>query len=251
MKGIRNKILLGFSLLAGLLLLTGIITYVEFSGKSHVMQLTADKGMRAVQISNAMLEEAEKTNDAVLSLAFQTEKTTGATPIVPDTALFGKLYTELRILFPGNKELDTLLFRKTVYDAAFATLHDSSETDIKKWYSDVYKKARYLYATSVIRFMNASQASVRKEVENHEDQTYRAIMPETISLIVAVVIIIMFFFLIDTYYIRPVEDITRALKNHLSMRTPFKVTVEGKEEVRDLKEYIEQLINLSHIKKKE
>ena len=76
-------------------------------------------------------------------------------------------------------------------------------------------------------------------------------MPGILTLVVALAILVMFLFFIDTYYTRPVVKIEKGLQNYLKHNVPFKVTVEGRDEVTKLKEYIETLIAALKSKKTE
>ena len=57
--------------------------------------------------------------------------------------------------------------------------------------------------------------------------------------------------MIDRYYVTPVLKITEGLRNYLNSKIPFKVTMEGRDEVYKLKEYIETMIGLLKNKKNE
>ena len=63
------------------------------------------------------------------------------------------------------------------------------------------------------------------------------------ALLIAIVIVCIFYYFINLYYIDPVLRITGGLKAYLNSRIPFKVSVEGRDEVYRLKEYIESLID--------
>ena len=63
-----------------------------------------------------------------------------------------------------------------------------------------------------------------------------------LECIAEVGVIFLMFFFINVFYINPIIDISKALKNYLAMRVPFDIDVAAKDEVFMLKEYIEQLI---------
>lgn len=62
---------------------------------------------------------------------------------------------------------------------------------------------------------------------------------------IAIVIVLIFYYFVNLYYITPVLKIDSALKAYLDSKMPFKVTIEGKDEVYRLKERIESLIDQS------
>lgn len=84
-----------------------------------------------------------------------------------------------------------------------------------------------------------------------EDNAYRATMPGFIALLIGILIVVVFFYFINLYYISPVLKITDALKNYLNSKIPFKVNVEGRDEMFRLKESIEKLIDQQKSKRNE
>ena len=72
-----------------------------------------------------------------------------------------------------------------------------------------------------------------------------------ITLLIGILIVVVFFYFINLYYISPVLKITDALKNYLNSKIPFKVNVEGRDEMFRLKESIEKLIDQQKSKRNE
>ena len=72
-----------------------------------------------------------------------------------------------------------------------------------------------------------------------------------IALLIGILIVVVFFYFINLYYISPVLKITDALKNYLNSKIPFKVNVEGRDEMFRLKESIEKLIDQQKSKRNE
>ena len=68
---------------------------------------------------------------------------------------------------------------------------------------------------------------------------------DIIASAIAIVIVLIFYYFVNLYYITPVLKIDSALKAYLDSKMPFKVTIEGKDEVYRLKERIESLIDQS------
>ncbi|MDR2936961.1 MAG: MCP four helix bundle domain-containing protein, partial [Rikenellaceae bacterium] len=67
-QGIRRKILYGFALLAGLLMLTGLISHFELSRLSQTTRMMIDTSVSNMEISKQMLDAAQEQNTALLQL---------------------------------------------------------------------------------------------------------------------------------------------------------------------------------------
>ena len=99
--------------------------------------------------------------------------------------------------------------------------------------------------------MVSSQRIMDVKAQRLEDNAYRATMPGFIALLIGILIVVVFFYFINLYYISPVLKITDALKNYLNSKIPFKVNVEGRDEMFRLTESIEKLIDQQKSKRNE
>ena len=70
---------------------------------------------------------------------------------------------------------------------------------------------------------------------------YRAITPSLVTLGTVIVLLVLLLYFIDTYYMKPVVGMNRALKEWLTSNIPFRVTVEGRDEAGELNENISEL----------
>ena len=121
------------------------------------------------------------------------------------------------------------------------TQMDSVRMDTS-WYFNTYKAKYAELENGVKNFLTSTQNLVVNEVNSLKNNAYRAIMYGIVTIATAVIVIFLMLFFINVFYIKPIVDISKALKNYLAMRVPFDVDVAAKDEVFMLKEYIEQLI---------
>lgn len=247
--GLKRKILLGFASLGGLLLLAGGVSYVEFSRLNRDMQALADKGARSAEISKAMLDAVQEKNESLLHY-FAEDSLIERRQFSDGFEKLKALLTEARILYPRNSDVDSIYLSLERFNASVAQLSDPAVPNTRSLlsrYRDSYGELTY----AIKSFMVSSQHTMVGETASLESNAYRAFMPGIIALIAAVVIIVTFYFMLSIYFITPVEKITRGLKNYLTLRIPFQVTVEGKDEVFRLKEYIDQLMAMIRTRKNE
>ena len=122
-------------------------------------------------------------------------------------------------------------------------LRDSLTHDNMGGFVEIYKTSYSALTSSIKNFMVSSQRAMDTKAKRLEDNAYRATIPGFVALLIAIVIVGIFYYFINLYYIDPVLRITGGLKAYLNSRIPFKVTVEGRDEVYRLKEYIESLID--------
>ncbi|MFI3263348.1 MAG: hypothetical protein R3Y26_10665 [Rikenellaceae bacterium] len=239
--GLRRKIGLGLTAISALLFFAGLISYLEITRLESISKTVVALGAKSVVISNEMLDIMSHQDSAIIKF-IETRDTLMFTKESEIT--LKKLETvseKVDSSFQANSNINAILEnqRQFIY-----TVNDSSDSTKfnTTWYFSTYKADYNKFVYSVKQFMRSTQQTVVEETEKLTQSAYRAIKQGVITLITAIIIIIMFFMLIDTYYIKPVTTITKALKNYHNLKIPFNVTVVGRDEVYMLKEYIEQLM---------
>lgn len=251
--GIRQKVMLGFVLLALLLCFSGMMSYFELNKLSSSTQSMLDASLRNMELSKEMLDAVQDQNTALLQLIV-TNIPGADSVLIQSRRDFDEAISKAHVSIRDLPALDSIYVANMRYNELinlqFANTESTKEEQLA-WVVDTYKSAYYQLTAAIKEFMISSQSMMDIKARQLESNAYRAIMPGIIALAIAVLIIGLFFYLIDIYYISPVLKITSALHNYLNARVPFKIEFEGKDELHSLKEYIETLIARLRSKKSE
>ena len=233
--GIREKIRLGFLALGLLLFFSGLISFFELSKLSRSTQSMLGASLKNMELSKTMLDAVQDQNTALLQIIVS-----GRSDRESDSLLhagrekFEAAISDAKISIRDLQGFDSVYAANISYNETVgAYLRDSLRKENVDWFVDIYKTS-YSDLTSSI-----------KKARRLEDNAYRATMPGFIALVIAIVIVLIFYYFVNLYYITPVLKIDSALKAYLDSKMPFKVTIEGKDEVYRLKERIESLIDQS------
>ena len=109
------------------------------------------------------------------------------------------------------------------------------------WYTENYQKEYMNVSRHIIKYMSGSQNTLGPEVNRLSHSARRAVTPVFISLVVMLVIVVMFYFLFKIYFVKPVLRINRSLGNFLTYRMPFDNSIACRDEIRTLRERINNL----------
>lgn len=249
--GIRKKIMLGFLSLGILLFFSGLMSYFELGRLTHSSQGMLDASRQNLEFSKTMLDAAQDQNTALLEIMVAGH-TAYDSLLRSGRAQFDEAVRQARSSSQAVAALDTVIAASIRYNSLVdSRLAEGKAHDNVEWFVDVYGNSYYELTAAVKTFMIASQHMMDTKARQLERNAYRAIMPGIIALVIAIAIIVTFFYLVDVYYIRPVLKITQGLHNYLNARVPFNVTFEGRDEIFQLKEYIETLIAQLKSKKTE
>ena len=248
--GIRKKIMIGFLSLAALLFFAGMVSFVELLRLSKTTQVLLDSSTRNIELSRQMLDAVQDQNTALLQMVVL-GRDEYESLYLSGQQQFDHALAQATVTIKDLSELDSVYNARLRYNEVVAAQLGTHRKDDIDWFVNVYKTSYYDLTTAVKNYMISSQGSLGIRAAQLKGNAYRAISPSIITLGVAILIVLMFFFLIDLYYIRPVLKITKGLDDYLSLKIPFNVKMEGKDEVFRLKELIESLILVLKNKKAE
>lgn len=244
--GIREKIRLGFLALGLLLFFSGLISFFELSKLSRSTQSMLGASLKNMELSKTMLDAVQDQNTALLQIIVS-----GRSDRESDSLLhagrekFEAAISDAKISIRDLRDSFGLAANTAYNETVGAYLRDSLRKENVDWFVDIYKTSYSDLTSSIKNFMVSSQNMMDAKARRLEDNAYRATMPGFIALVIAIVIVLIFYYFVNLYYITPVLKIDSALKAYLDSKMPFKVTVEGKDEVYRLKERIESLIDQS------
>lgn len=241
MTGIRKKISVGFLSLAMLLLFSGMISLFELNKLSRDTRGLLENSSYNMSLSKRMLDAVQEQNTSLLQT------------IVLQRESFDESYYKAREEFESaleeatqtvkdRLELDNIYnASKRYYELAGYYFDETVNTDIE-WFVEMYKTVYIELTTAIKNYMVSSQHSLVTKAVELKSNAYRAITPGIITLFVAILMVLMLAFLIDLYYARPTVNIARGVRKYINNNIPFKVEVEGRDEIAGLKEDIETLI---------
>lgn len=227
--GIRRKIRAGFVMLGFLLLFAAVISAVEFSRLDRTTERLLAISVRDLELSRNLFDALDRQHAALTGAPEAADSLFRAAERAFDEA-FGE--AEARGVYPAR--LQRIAEAKKIYDN---TLIDTLGGRGTAW-----QPAWYELAIDVKDFMIDSQNTVDRNLNSVQSNAYRALIPGVITLAVAILIIFVFYVLIDQYYIRPVLKVQQGVDGYLNRKIPYKVTVEGRDEVKRLADDVSILI---------
>lgn len=241
--GIRLKMMIGFLSLAVLLLISGVISYFELSSLTKSTSQVIDNSTRNVEFSRKMLDAVQEQNMALLHI-----EVLGIdeydTLLIAAGERFNDAIKETGFYVYDLPGLDAIYSARRNYNNVIVShyIDTLSREQRVEWFVNTYKTTHYQLTSAIKDFMISSQIDMEAQTKMLRDNAYRAIMPGIIALVIGIIVILIFYYFIDLYYISSITKITSGLKNYLTLNIPFNVTIDGRDEIAKLKEYIEQLL---------
>ena len=278
MKGIRKRVLVSFLSVVVLLFFAGLVSLFELRRVSSDTEEILRASERNLGLAKDMLDAAARQNKAVVhSIVFRQRDY--------DTVLMGSIAEMARTLEVVRREaveqayLDTLsasamnvqrltqeflrLQAQRMASEASGRLElrggkdslsmKSVEMDFDgaRWYAEAYSKAYVKLTGSIKNYMISTQSSLAPRTEQLKRNAYRAVTPVLISLLVMIAIVLMLYYFVSAYLVRPVLAMNKSLGDYLRFGLPFRIKAEVKDEVAELKDRIDDVIQLARKTKPE
>ncbi len=251
---------MGCTALALVLCFSGMISYFELRRLSESTRASLGVSLSCVDISKQMLDAVQTQNTALLQLIVPSQEDSDSVSALylqqarTGQQAFEEAITQAKLIegVATSDDLDSIITANARYNEVVDSyLEQQAEIPQERveWFMGLYKTTYQGVTTAIKNLMLYSHSIMDSHIEALEDNAYRATRPGIIALAIGVLIILVFFHMLNIYYLSPTLLMNQGLRNYLRSRVPFSVHVEGKDEIRELKEAIEALIKQSKAKK--
>lgn len=268
--------MVSFLSVAVLLFFAGVVSLFELRRVSSDTEEILRAGERNLALAKDMLDAAARQNKALVhSIVFRhhdydTVLTASLTEMARTLAVIREEAVEQAYLDTLSQSAETVqsLTREflqmqrrraaeaLVYDRvdaadSLAAPADLPDFDGARWYEDTYSKAYDRLTGSIRSYMISAQSSLAPRTEQLKRNAYRAVTPVLTSLLVMIAIVLMLYYFISIYLVRPILAMNKSLGDYLRFGLPFRIRMELKDEMAELKERIDDAVQLAKRAKQE
>lgn len=260
MKGLRRRVTVGFMSIVGVLVLSGMVSFIELNTLSRDTEDILGANSQNRRLAREMLTAIRDQNSAFMqmtifedrsydelckssqerldSVLVEARKASLTPEIVDSMIVTSKQLRYVSERFMAAPELDD---RYEILKSEFPQLDSLAKTfrmTIFEEYHPTYNKM----VASIDEYMTMSQNSLAPGAEQLQNNAYRAMTPVFISLVVMIATVLMLFYFTMRYCVNPVVVMNRSLKEYLAFKVPYAPKSQTKDEIGELNEKIELLI---------
>ena len=238
-----EKLTLSLSSIAIVLLVSSIISVLEYRRMSNYVSGIISDDIRNIHVAQNLLNLVDDYNLNILAVIGDEDLNT-----LPDFDQQQFLFAcdSLKGAFSGGAMLpiaDSVLYAYSAYMLTSLELEDilASDEDSRNWYFDrlqpVFNRMRdYMERLSDVLYDQLQQNS-----EEFDRGFYRSIIPSSAAVFVGILLIFLLMFFILTYYIRPLYRMLSALENYRSIGKKYNLEFEGDDQLGQLNDGIREL----------
>lgn len=241
---LKLKIILSLSAIAVMLLISSIISVMEYrSMSSYVSSLIADN-INSINMAQELSEASNTYNLDILAVIG--DDNLNSLPDFDQKAFLAHCDSLKKSLSSVRMVplADSVLYAYSAYMLMSLELPEVLKSDFidsRTWYFDRLQP-RYNRLSSAIDKMNTViYSDLKKNSTNFDRGFYRSIIPGIVAVGVGLLLVLMLMFFILSYYVKPIYKMLDGLNNFRSYNKRYSYTFEGDDQLSELNAGITEL----------
>ncbi len=241
---LRLKIVLSLSAIAVVLLMSGIISFLEYRHMSNYVSELIAGNVNNIHRTQELVSAVDAYNLDILAVIGDDKLTH-----VPefDRAAFLSTCEDLRASLHENgvEELaDSVVYAYSAYMLASMELeevYESSFINTRDWY---FNRLQPIFGR-LRAYLDHLSSEMYEELEQNsrdfDSGFFRSIIPSIVAVSVGIILVFLLLFFIQVYYVNPIYAMLEALKDYLGYRRRYTYTFDGQDQLSDLNASITEL----------
>ena len=233
----RMKLTLSLSAIAVVLMLSSIISIIEYRRMSnYVSELIADN-INSINVAQQLTNVVDEYNLDILTVIG--DETISTLPDF-DQKAFVAYCDSLKVSMTEKKLLplaDSVLYSYSAYMLTSLELNDvllSDFIDSRTWYFDRLQPVVGRLREDIDDLSLAIYNDLEKNSVAFDNGFYRSIIPSAVAVSVGILLVLLLLFFILAYYVKPIYKMLDSLDNYRSFNRKHNYTFEGDDELTDL-----------------
>lgn len=213
----RRKLFFSLGALAALLLLSGVISILEYRRMSDYVSEMIAANIKSVVLSQRLADITEEYNHQMISVVVQNDIS-----MMPDFNLndFNALADSLRNSFTSHHALPMVDSVTVSFNAFMNTsikfdevfLADNVNTG--EWFFGTLQPVYNKFRQDIGLLNDSIHAELRRNSADFDAGFYRSIIPGVVSVGAGLLLIILLFYFIMAYYVNPIYKIADGVRNY-------------------------------------
>ena len=241
---IKTKMVLALSAIAVVLIVSGIITYVEYQRMSTYVSDMIAEDINSINVAQKLAAVTDDYNLQILAVIG--DDNLNALPDF-DQQGFVSYCDSLRTTISGENVLpltDSVLYSYSAYMLTSLELEDVIKSDFidsRTWYFERLQPSFSRLSGDIDRLSQAMYDDLQANSEEFDSGFYRSIIPVGVAVAVGVVLVLLLMFFIVSYYVNPLNKMLEGLEDYRSMGRRYNYTFDGDDQLAELNEGISDL----------
>ena len=246
---LRGKLILSLSSIAVILLVSSIISVMEYTSMSdYVSDLIADD-ISSINVANRLAEMSNTYNLQILEVIG--DEASHRLPAFDD-GYFKSHCDSLRMSVASNQVrplADSVMYSYAAYMLTSLELEDVIQSDFidsRSWYFGRLQPRYERLRNDLESLSGAIYRDLEKNSATFERGFYRSIIPGLVAVLAGLILVVLLLFFILAYYVRPIYKMLAALRDYRSIGKRYTYNFEGDDQLSELNAGISELAGENH-----
>ena len=241
---LRMKMVLSLSAIVVVLLLSGVISSLEYRRMSSYVSSMIAEDISSINVAQQLANVTDEYNLQILTVIG--DESVNSLPDF-DQQKFVFYCDSLRSSFTGKKMgplTDSVLYSYSAYMLTSLEMEQVIQSDFidsRTWYFERLQPSFNRLRGYIDDLSNAMYDDLQQNSEDFDDGFYRSIIPGIVAVAVGVILVLLLMFYITTYYVSPLNKMLSGLEDYRSIGRRYGYTFEGDDQLSQLNEGITEL----------
>lgn len=243
----RTRLALGLGSIAAMLLLSSIISVLEYRRMSnYVTDLVADN-IRNINVAQKLVSMSDEYNLKVLAAIGEEDSTSVSVPYF-DRKAFMEQCDGLRTSISSEEAFplaDSVIYAYSAYMLTSLELPGVMASDFinsRDWYFDRLQPRYNRLRSDIEKLTDAAYADLQTNSMTFQDSFYRSIIPGVVSVAAGLVLVLLLLFFLLSYYVKPIYRMLSALENYTQNAQKYMCTFDGNDQLAALNGQIAEVV---------
>lgn len=241
----RRKLFFSLGSIAAILLLSGVISIVEYRRMSSYVSELIAADIKSINLSQRLADITEEYNHQMLSVVVMNDIS-----IMPDFNLqyFNAQADSLKSSFTSKTALPMVDTVATSFNAFMNTslkfdevfLADSVDTG--EWFFGTLQPCYNKFRNDMGVLNDMIHQELRDNSSDFDAGFYRGIIPGAVSVSAGLLLIILLFYFIMVYYVNPIYKISEGIDNYRMSSRRYMFEFEGDDQLANINSGVSELV---------
>lgn len=241
---LRMKIALSLSAIAVVLLVSTIMSWLEYRHMSNYVSGLIAGNVNNIHRTQEMVDAVDAYNLEMLAVIGDDALT--HVPAFDSPAFLGSCEALKKDLGEHKAVAlaDSVVYAYSAYMLASMELeevYESSFINTRDWYFNRLQPLFGRMRGYLDRLSGAMYEDLEQNSQDFDSGFFRSIIPSTVAIGVGILLVFLLLFYIQVYYVKPIYRMLEALRDYLGYRRRYSYTFEGNDQLNDLNTSITEL----------
>ena len=241
---LKTKMVLSLSAIAVVLIVSGIISIVEYRRMSNYVSDMIAEDINSINVAQKLSAVTDEYNLQILTVIG--DDSVNSLPDF-DQQGFVSYCDSLRSIFSVENVLpltDSVLYSYQAYMLTSLELEQVIQSDFidsRTWYFERLQPSFQRLNGDIDRLSQAMYADLQENSGDFDRGFYRSIIPGIVAVGVGVILVLLLMFFIASFYVNPLNKMLEGLDEYRSMGRRYSYSFEGDDQLAELNEGITEL----------